>query len=186
AADLPAPKLRSIVPALDRDLETICARCLERDPAARYRSAGDLDSDLERWLEGRPIIARPALAPARLWRWSRRNPRPAASLSACLVLASAIVIRQSQTHRLEDALRSNSAAAHSVAVLPFLDLDEIQPNRELAPQAAALLRQKMSIYGPSRVLTVKEPPARWTGAALQDESEEAARWTTGRGVISGP
>src|SRR5437764_11030688 len=104
AADLPAPKLRSIVPALDRDLETICARCLERDPAARYRSAGDLASDLERWLEGRPIIARPVLAPARLWRWSRRNPRLAASLSACLVLASAIVIRQSQTHRPEDAL----------------------------------------------------------------------------------
>src|SRR5713101_8330953 len=164
AAELPAPKLRSIAPALDRDLETICARCLERDPVRRYRSAGDLANDLERWLEGRPIIARPVLPPARLWRWSRRNPRLAASLSACLVLGSAVVARQSQTHRLEDALRSNSAAAHSVAVLPFLDLDEIQPNRELASQAAALLRQKMSIYGPSRVLTVKEPLARWTGA----------------------
>src|SRR5438309_3314347 len=185
AAELPAPKLRSIAPALDRDLETICVRCLERDPVRRYRSAGDLANDLERWLEGRPIIARPVLAPARLWRWSRRNPRLAASLSACLVLASAIVIRQSQTHRLEDALRSNSAAAHSVAVLPFLDLDEIQPNRELASQAAALLRQKMSIYGPSRVLTVKEPPARWTGAALQDEIEETARSTKSRAVFSG-
>src|SRR6266568_2122774 len=185
AAELPAPKLRSIVPSLDRDLETICARCLERDPATRYRSAGDLAKDLERWFEGRPIIARPILPPARLWRWSRRNPRLAASLSACLVLGSAVVARQSQTHRLEDALRSNSAAAHSVAVLPFLDLDEIQPNRELASQAAALLRQKMSIYGPSRVLTVKEPPARWTGAALQDEIEETARSTKSRAVFSG-
>ncbi len=185
AAELPAPKLRSIAPALDRDLETICARCLERDPVRRYRSAGDLANDLERWLEGRPIIARPVLPPARLWRWSRRNPRLAASLSACLVLGSAVVARQSQTHRLEDALRSNSAAAHSVAVLPFLDLDEIQPNRELASQAAALLRQKMSIYGPSRVLTVKEPPARWTGAALQDEIEETARSTKSRAVFSG-
>ncbi len=185
AAELPAPKLRSIAPPLDRDLETICARCLERDPVRRYRSAGDLANDLERWLEGRPIIARPVLPPARLWRWSRRNPRLAASLSACLVLGSAVVARQSQTHRLEDALRSNSAAAHSVAVLPFLDLDEIQPNRELASQAAALLRQKMSIYGPSRVLTVKEPPARWTGAALQDEIEETARSTKSRAVFSG-
>ena len=185
AAELPAPKLRSIAPALDRDLETICVRCLERDPVRRYRSAGDLANDLERWLEGRPIIARPVLPPARLWRWSRRNPRLAASLSACLVLGSAVVARQSQTHRLEDALRSNSAAAHSVAVLPFLDLDEIQPNRELASQAAALLRQKMSIYGPSRVLTVKEPPARWTGAALQDEIEETARSTKSRAVFSG-
>src|SRR6266849_4059531 len=105
AAELPAPKLRSIAPALDRDLETICARCLERDPVRRYRSAGDLANDLERWLEGRPSIARPVLPPARLWRWSRRNPRLAASLSACLVLGSAVVARQSQTHRLEDALR---------------------------------------------------------------------------------
>jgi len=185
AAELPAPKLRSIVPALDRDLETICARCLERDPARRYRSAGDLANDLERWLEGRPIIARPVLPPARLWRWSRRNPRLAASLSACLVLGSAVVARQSQTHRLEDALRSNSAAAHSVAVLPFLDLDEIQPNGELASRAAALLQQKMSIYGPSKVLIVKEPLARWTGAALQDEIEETARSTKSRAVLSG-
>ncbi|HCX31457.1 MAG TPA: hypothetical protein DHU55_17065 [Blastocatellia bacterium] len=185
AAELPAPKLRSIVPALDRDLETICARCLERDPATRYRSAGDLANDLERWLEGRPIIARPVLPPARLWRWSRRNPRLAASLSACLVLGSAVVARQSQTRRLEDALRSNSAAAHSVAVLPFLDLDEIQPNSALASRAAALLQDKMSIYGPCRVLTVKEPLARWTGAALQDEIEETARSTKSGAVLSG-
>ncbi len=61
AADKPAPKLRSLVQGADRDLETICARCLEREPEARYRSAGDLAEDLERWLEGRPIVARPVL-----------------------------------------------------------------------------------------------------------------------------
>ena len=185
AAESPAPKLRSVVPALDRDLETICAHCLERDPATRYRSAGDLADDLERWLEGRPIIARPVLPPARLWRWSRRNPRLAASLSACLVLGSAVIARQSQTHRLEDALRSNSAAAHSVAVLPFLDLDEIQPNGALASEAATILQQKLSIFGPSRVLVVKEPRAHWTGAALQDEIEETLRSTKSRAVLSG-
>ena len=73
-ATKPAPKLRSLTPALDRDLETICAKCLEREPNARYRSAGDLAEDLERWLEGRHIIARPVSPPARVWRWSRRNP----------------------------------------------------------------------------------------------------------------
>ena len=73
AAEVPAPKLRSLSKVADRDLETICARCLEREPQARYRSAGDLAEDLERWLEGRPIIARPVLPPVRMWRWSRRN-----------------------------------------------------------------------------------------------------------------
>ena len=65
ASQNPAPKLRSLVPTLDRDLETICAKCLERDPAARYRSAGALAEDLDRWLDGRSIIARPVSLPVR-------------------------------------------------------------------------------------------------------------------------
>ena len=75
ASETQAPKLRSLAPSLDRDLETICARCLERDPKARYQSAGDLAADLERWLAGRPIVARPVSPPARIWRWSQRNPK---------------------------------------------------------------------------------------------------------------
>jgi Serine/threonine protein kinase len=63
ASQNPAPKLRSLVPTLDKDLETICAKCLERDPAARYRSAGALAEDLERWLDGdrlsRALFRRP-------------------------------------------------------------------------------------------------------------------------------
>src|SRR5438128_4092173 len=59
ASETQAPKLRSLAPSLDRDLETICARCLERDPKARYQAAGDVAADLERWLGGRPIVARP-------------------------------------------------------------------------------------------------------------------------------
>ena len=85
-ADKPAPKLRSLVQHADRDLETICARCLEREPAARYGSAGELAEDLERWLEGRPIVARPVLRPAQLWRWSRRNPVLAGGAAALVAL----------------------------------------------------------------------------------------------------
>jgi serine/threonine-protein kinase len=91
ASETPAPKLRSLVPSLDRDLETICARCLERDPKARYQSAGDLATDLERWLDGRPIVARPVSVPTRLGRWSRRNPKLIATGAACLLFGAAMM-----------------------------------------------------------------------------------------------
>jgi tRNA A-37 threonylcarbamoyl transferase component Bud32 len=91
ASETPAPKLRSVAPSLDRDLETICARCLERDPKARYQSAGDLAADLERWLGGRPIVARPVSPPARIWRWSRRNPKLVGAAIAGLLLGAAAV-----------------------------------------------------------------------------------------------
>jgi serine/threonine protein kinase/tetratricopeptide (TPR) repeat protein len=88
ASEKPAPKLRSLVPMLDRDLETICAKCLERDPTARYRSAGGLAEDLDRWLEGRSIIARPVSLPVRIWRWSKRNRMTAAMTALSLTLAT--------------------------------------------------------------------------------------------------
>ena len=91
ASETQAPKLRSLAPSLDRDLETICARCLERDPKARYQSAGDLAADLERWLDGRPIVARPVSPPARIWRWSRRNPKLVGAATAGLLLGAAAV-----------------------------------------------------------------------------------------------
>ena len=91
AAEKPAPKLRALVPKVDRDLETICARCLEREPQARYHSAGDLAEDLERWLQGRPTVTRPVLPSTRIWRWSRRNPKLLATAIACLLLGGAAI-----------------------------------------------------------------------------------------------
>jgi hypothetical protein len=72
-------------------LETICARCLERDPKARYQSAGELAADLERLLEGRPIVARPVSPPARIWRWSQRNPKLVGAAVTGLLLGAATV-----------------------------------------------------------------------------------------------
>lgn len=91
ASETEAPKLRSLAPSLDRDLETICARCLEREPKARYESAGNLAADLERWLAGRPIVARPVSPPARIWRWSRRNPKLVGAATTGLLLGAAAV-----------------------------------------------------------------------------------------------
>jgi serine/threonine protein kinase len=91
ASETQAPKLRSLAPSLDRDLETICAHCLERDPKARYQSARDLAADLERWLDGCPIVARPVSPATRIWRWSRRNPKLVGAAAAGVFLGAATV-----------------------------------------------------------------------------------------------
>ena len=76
-----APRLLN--PAIDRDLETICLKCLEKQPERRYSSARALGDDLQRYLEHRPLVARPISAAGRLLRWCRRN----RSLAAVLVLS---------------------------------------------------------------------------------------------------
>ena len=116
ATEKPAPKLRTLAPALDRDLETICAKCLERDPHARYRSAGELADDLERWLHGRSIVARPVSPPVHLWRWVRRNPAIAQMATLLLVMATAVGVMISKAKTVIPV------ATSGIAVLPFESL----------------------------------------------------------------
>lgn len=74
------------------DLNTICLKCLEKEPAARFNSAAQLADELQRVVEGRPILSRPLSSTQQVWRWCRRNPF-VALLSAAFVatLASALV-----------------------------------------------------------------------------------------------
>jgi eukaryotic-like serine/threonine-protein kinase len=67
-------RLRSIDPNLDRDLETICLKCLEKEPGRRYSSAEALAEDLERWLAGMPITARPVPTWEKAVKWVKRQP----------------------------------------------------------------------------------------------------------------
>src|SRR5213596_374334 len=76
AAATPAPRLRSLAPSLDRDLETVVGRCLESDPKARYQSAEALADDLEHWLRHEPIQARHTGVFARGRKWMRRHRTP--------------------------------------------------------------------------------------------------------------
>jgi eukaryotic-like serine/threonine-protein kinase len=79
----PPTQLNRRVP---RDLEVICLKCLEKEPSRRYPGALALAEDLSRWLEGRPIVARPIGPLPRAGMWCRRNPLPAA-LAGLLAIA---------------------------------------------------------------------------------------------------
>jgi eukaryotic-like serine/threonine-protein kinase len=84
----PAPP-RRLNPQVPRDLETIALKCLAKHPAGRYVSAEAMADDLRRWLDGRPISARPVSSIEKVWRWSRRRPT-IASLTAAIVLVVCI------------------------------------------------------------------------------------------------
>ncbi len=109
---------RLLNPKIDRDLSTICLKCLEKDPKRRYSSALALAEDLERWLKDEPILARRIGPFTRGVKWVRRNPT-SALLAACLVgLAAAAgwIVSKSQ-------LIPHSETT-GIAVLPFENLSD--------------------------------------------------------------
>src|SRR5256886_2050427 len=147
AAEKPAPKLRSLAPALDRDLETICAKCLEREPNARYRSAGDLAEDLERWLAGRHIIARPVSAPARALRWSRRNPVAAGMAALLVILGTAVGIMTWESEAVHRPLMTG------IAVLPFENLSDTKESAFFADGIQDGILTKLAKVGDLKVIS---------------------------------
>jgi WD40 repeat protein/serine/threonine protein kinase len=97
---------RALDPRVDRDLETVCLKCLQKDPSRRYGSAEALVEDLERWLDGEPIQARPSGPWERVVKWMRRRPAVAALVLVSAMAALALTISGWWYNiRLETALR---------------------------------------------------------------------------------
>jgi WD40 repeat protein len=121
AGEEPA-SVRQSCPGVPRDLETICLKCLRKEPAKRYATAEALAEDLHRFQTGLPIRARRVSAAERVWRWARRHPGVATLLSALILslavgaaVATALALAEREAARTAEGRRQEAEGAHRTA-----------------------------------------------------------------------
>ena len=114
---------RLLNPKIDRDLSTICLKCLEKDPKRRYSSALALAEDLERWLKHEPIQARHTGVFTRGRKWVRRNP------TSALLVASLVALAAAAAGSFRKVNWSDHPVTTGIAVLPFENLNEKKNTR---------------------------------------------------------
>ncbi len=138
-------KPSSVEPAIDRDLETITLKCMEKASEARYRSAEEVAEELEHWLAGEPILARPVSTLERAQKWIRRNPVIASLMTASVLLAlGAIAALASLFYNAQ--LRSEETARNLIAARQAAEREGelkrlAQAERDKAEKAAATEKQ---------------------------------------------
>lgn len=133
-----APSPRVLSPGLPRDMETICLKCLEKEPHRRYGTAQLLANDLGRFLRGEAITARPLSSPARIWRWTKRHPSGAALAVVGFVAALSVSLvimahnYNAQLHSVNSRLETTAAELGNTLVKLEATLQNVQAEKDEA------------------------------------------------------
>jgi hypothetical protein len=152
-----APRL--INPSIPRDLNTVCMKCLEKDSARRYLSAGELAEELNRVLRDEPILAKPISGFERGWRWCKRNK----ALSSVIGGATAIIVigtltalvvlnreRIQAENAQKEAEQQRNHATNALAQLQKAQADIVAKNKELQADLDEITHQKGVIASSSK------------------------------------
>ncbi len=158
--------LRKCNPRIDRDLETITLRCLEKLPGERYTSAEALAEDLGRWLDGKPIQAKPAGVVRRSVKWFRRKPAVAAAVGIA-ALGISLLVGMAWLHQREQAIKSLADYPEDIRLA-----HEHLENGQVKEASAILMKQ---------VIGDREFAWRWLSA----RSAAVPRVELGRGKVRG-
>ncbi|MEX0819383.1 MAG: serine/threonine-protein kinase [Pirellulaceae bacterium] len=159
---------RQLSPSLDQDLETICLKCLEKEPARRYGTAADLAAELARYLAGEPIVARPIGHWERTQRWVRRNPTIASLVAATFasLLAALVVISVAYTQTVAAKRRSEAGFREARRAVNYfftrVSEDVLLDEPGMQPLRKDLLQEALTFYQGFLLREAADP-------SLQDE-----------------
>jgi WD40 repeat protein/HEAT repeat protein/tRNA A-37 threonylcarbamoyl transferase component Bud32 len=170
---------RAVHPAADRDLAVIALKCLEKDPVRRYPSAAALADDLERWINGEPIQARPVRGLERAAKWARRRPAVAGLLALVAMVAAAGL--GGILWAYGEALKQRDAANHALhdRTQALAEADEALAREQRARQetADALARLKQEQERTKAALVAER-----RAAYLSDIALAANEWAGNRTI----
>jgi WD40 repeat protein/tetratricopeptide (TPR) repeat protein len=172
ASDEPVPpaRLQSTVP---HDLETICLKCLQKEPARRYESAGALADDLRRFLENRPIVARPVGGVERAVKWARRRPAIAGLLGVSVAAALAMVVFSVALLESNEQLKAANDELGAANTKLTIQTEEAQKAKKDAEGATQEVKtEKNLVVAKQKQIEEKSQEAIEKGAEVQRQAEQ--------------